>query len=740
MLKTKQASLLIVLAILSFSTIMPALAYAQPLANVADNWEYVNGNSWGWNYSPASQFTVDNVDALEVKWVYPLQSSSVAPQAIQSIIGQEGSTTPPIVANGQVFVTSNFLRTYAIDTVTGGLNWVYNYAINVTDTANRLPIQLGGFLAAHLHGFRYWEAGNALLLAGMACDFYGIDVDTGDTTFWVQDLCLNIPGNLYNYRQGTVSQTNIGTYEEGNMFIYVLPGAMHSTAYEGDFRHTTIAVDMDTQQIIWRVFSYPPHGVPTQDWALQECDIGFFMDIPCSDVAASNPENLEWDWAFPGEPPSVIGGVTANWGEIIIDEDTGIIYTQTGNQGPYTYVGDTPGPRLYGSTIMAIDANSGQRVWWLQPFPRDPYDYDCNWSGFLANHPTLGQIYVKGCKEGRLYVMDAANGEPKYIVDVVDEQFDWGQIENNVPAEDGGSKYHLNDPFSFFDMREMISPETSYCDSPCPVYPFWFNGIFSTDTSYDPETGWMFHYAAALQTYIVASPPPAEDYSGSMSQTRGGGAPTNTTIVARDLATGEVQWTWYWDTAVNRPHLVVTPELVFASWIDGTVKFFNKETGTLLREMSLGSESSVGPTTGQDSDGNQMIFVIVGVGTSGIFTNAPGIVVGIGLNDRAQQQVLTTTVTTTTTTSTTLTSTSTSTTTATSTTTSATTTTVTSTSTSATTSTVTSTTTSATTSTVTTTGMASTTTVTSEVTEETGLPAEVTYAAIAVAVIAIIAA
>src|SRR4030066_1590571 len=172
---------------------------------------------------------------------------------------------------------------------------------------------------------------------------------------------------------------------------------MHSGVYEGDFRHTTLGIDMDTQEIVWRLFSYPPHGVLTKDWALQECDIGYFRDIPCSTVAAQAPENLEWDWAQPNQPPSIYAGVTANWGQAVVDEDTGILYTQTGNQGPYSNMTYAPGPRLYGSTIMAIDLNKGQRVWWLQPFPHDPYDYDRNWGGLLTENPTLGTDHLSGC-------------------------------------------------------------------------------------------------------------------------------------------------------------------------------------------------------------------------------------------------------------------------------------------------------------------------------------------------------
>lgn len=58
--------LLGILVVLGFSTFMPALALAAPVATSDKDWQYVNGNSWGWNYSPETQINKDNVNNLEV--------------------------------------------------------------------------------------------------------------------------------------------------------------------------------------------------------------------------------------------------------------------------------------------------------------------------------------------------------------------------------------------------------------------------------------------------------------------------------------------------------------------------------------------------------------------------------------------------------------------------------------------------------------------------------------------------
>jgi outer membrane protein assembly factor BamB len=643
---------------------------------------------------------------------------------MQSLSVPEGTMTPPIVRDGIVYFMTNFKRTEAIDAKTGHSLWTYDYTVDIEDVRNRLPVNVA--MTFHSHGIRYWEAEDVILDYGIACDMYAIDAKTGQEKFRIEDLCLNIPGNLYNYFGAfTLSQAaEIGTYDKGNQFIYIMPGSMHSYLGNPDSRHVTMGIDMDTHEVLWRVFSAPPQDRLTKDWALQECDIGYFHIYPCADVAAVNRAGLEWDFGLPNEPPSMWGGVTANWGQIVIDEDTGVLYTATGNQGPYSNMTLVPGPRLYGSTLMAIDMNQGQRIWWLQPFPHDPYDYDCNWSGILADNPTLGKVYIKGCKEGVFYVIDVETGEPIYTIDALDDLIARGQMgELNGPYY----KYYRPDPFSYHDMREWnwISWPAAFPGEPgerftlpATIVPSWSNGLFATDMSFDPETQTLFHFAAAAPRTVLQEFPmlPGNSlFSTSRPQN------VNTSIVAIDLATGATKWTWLFDYSQTRAHMVISGGMVFTGFPDSMVRFFNKDTGELLRELNLGGPMQVGVTIGQDSDGNSKIFIIAGAQnymTEAAFMGAnvgprvPGTLVAIGLSDRAAAEVKTTTVTTTTTSRTTLTTTT------------------------ATTSTVTT----ATTSTVTSTAQASTTTVTSEITETVGLPATVTYAAVAVAVIAIIAA
>jgi hypothetical protein len=634
-------NLLSFLLILILSTPIVNVAIAAPLAVSDKDWHYVNGNSWAWNYSPQTQINKSNVDQLEVKWIFPIEGTSVIPEALKVIHPQEGVTTPPLVNDGIVYIQTNFLKTYAINGSNGKSLWTHEYTLNIPEIQERLPWSANVRLF-HLHGIRYWESGKSLLLQGFACDFYGLDGQAGTMKFHITDLCANIPGNLYKYSP-TSEQNSIGTYERGRQFIFLL-SHVEGGGWTESGRNIAMGIDMDTNSILWRVFNSPPQGEFSRDWALQECNLGFFRDIPCSDVAELVPENLEWDWApAPNTNPHPSSGVTASWGQPVIDEDSGILYINTGAQVPWPNVSLTTGPRLYGSTIMAIDMNQGKRVWWQQPQPRDPYDFDCNWSGMLIDHISIGKVYVKGCKDGHWIVSNARTGEPIHIIQVMDEIY---------PEK---RTFHITDPFSWYDMKEFKQPDRSlyHGEPPITLVPSYFNGAFSTDQSFDPQTGTVYHYTAFTQLKITTLPMREGRISGVIPITN---LSANVTIVARDLFTEKIKWSWFYPISNQRAHMVVSGGMLFSGFTDGNMRFFDKDSGILIDTLRLGSPIVTGVTMGQDSEGHQKIFTIVGATSFarqesyGLAKQniVPGTLIAIGISENIPNSVTTTVITTTT--------------------------------------------------------------------------------------------
>lgn len=640
------------LTILAFGTFVPALAYAAPMANSDKDWQYTQGNSWAWNYSPQNQINKNNVDQLEVKWVAPLAVSANAPAYMKALNAGEGSTTPVIIHDGVAYLRTNWLNTYAFDAKTGKQLWSHQYKIDVNATKERLPVSIA---APHQHGFRYWEKQNVLLLSGMACEFYALDAKTGEEKFTVGPLCKDVPGsvNTYGTFGSMMAIAQLGTYEKGNVFVGAVAYADLGVVKSG--RTAIIGVDMNNpSQILWRVFTMPPQDRPIDDWALQNCDVGFFNTVPCSDVKAKAPDNLMNDWQYkPGQVPHWSTGVTANWGQPVIDEDTGLLYVNTGNETPFFFVNYRPGPNLYGSSIIAIDMKQGKMKWWIQDAPRDPWDYDCNWSGMLIDDAKLGKVYVKGCKIGFLHVLDAATGKHIHYIDT--------RVPGETDAQMGPLRNPLigmakpMDPMDKFQMKEF----SIFKEYPNPkdllFNPGFFHGSFGSDPSY--HDGTIFHF---VQTSTMIGPTtwgfpenPDEAVPGK-GYTYGTALPGNTTLVARDLVTGKVKWTYFYKYTNVRGFPIITGNMVVMGNPDGNVRFIDESNGKLLRTLNLGASMGIGLTAGKDSDGNSRIFALVGTSGAAGYDIQPssGTLVALGLTDKASSgggavQATTTTVTTT---------------------------------------------------------------------------------------------
>jgi hypothetical protein len=732
--KKYKITLLTTLFIFMLSTIVPALTFAQPEAVSGKDWEHIHGNSWGHNNSPQTQINAGNVDALEVKWMFPIGGSSLSPTFISDLGATEGTPVPPIIKDGVVYILTGWLRIYAVNMETGKADvWDedYQYEVDIDDAAERLPIDPAG---PHMHGWRYWAKEDALLMPGMACDYKVIDAQTGEEKYTIGPWCTNIPGSIYPYRgwKMGLGTAELGTYEAGELFIGGQGGTEPGTLKEG--RGHLWAIDMNNpDQVVWRVWNQPPQDRPVDDWALQECDVGWFFTIPCSEVRAESPTVLDNDWQMnPGETVHWSTGTTSMWGQPSIDEDTGYVYVNTGNVSPFFYTEYRPGPNLYSAVLMAVDMNTGQRAWWVQDVPRDPWDYDCNWSGMLVDDTSLGKVWVKGCKIGWLHVRDAITGDTVHYIEVRQDMDDRGGLKR---TDQLGAVEPL-DPHDEFIMKEWVMRDTYPAPPAFQLVPGWWHGTFGTDPAYND--GNVIHYIESVQATVTEWAWPELPELVEEGQSLGGSNwPTgNATIVSRDLVTGEVNWTNFFPWSNVRAFPTVTGSMVIAPHPDGILRFYDEDNGELLREMNLGGPMIIGSTIGMDSAGDAKIFVNLGNPTFGgpgfdVGSNIPGTVVAIGLNERAAAQVRTTTVTTTATTTTTTTTRITT----------ATTTTVTT----ATTQTVTTTARVTTTSTLaaqteTVTSQAAAQTVTAEVTEEVGLSSTITYAAIAVAVIAVIAA
>ncbi len=116
------------------------------------------------------------------------------------------------------------------------------------------------------------------------------------------------------------------------------------------------------------------------------------------------------------------------WAPISADIERGLVYLPVEAPTSDFYGGHRPGNNLYSSSLVCIDARTGERRWHFQLVHHDILDYD------TPTAPVLLDITVKGkripavaqvTKQGLTYVFDRVSGKPV-----------WPIVERAVPQSD----------------------------------------------------------------------------------------------------------------------------------------------------------------------------------------------------------------------------------------------------------------------------------------------------------------
>src|SRR6185369_2525640 len=110
------------------------------------------------------------------------------------------------------------------------------------------------------------------------------------------------------------------------------------------------------------------------------------------------------------------------WGfSMTMDSARGIVYAAYDAPGPNDYYGgDRPGTNLFGSSVVALDAETGKIKWHFQVTHHDLWDYD------LPSPVALLDITVKGKKipaaivvpkHAHMYILNRVTGKPVFGVE-----------------------------------------------------------------------------------------------------------------------------------------------------------------------------------------------------------------------------------------------------------------------------------------------------------------------------------
>ena len=202
------------------------------------------------------------------------------------------------------------------------------------------------------------------------------------------------------------------------------------------------------------------------------------------------------------------------WGGMSIDEKRGLAFLGTGSPTFDFYGGDRVGAGLFGNCVLALKAETGERVWHFQTVHHDLWDYDIPCSPMLVTVTHNGRkvdIVAQVSKTGWVYLLDRQTGKPLYPIE-----------ERPVPQTDlAGEKTYPTQPFptapppfskhgiSRDDLTD-ISPEAhayaldktkDYRFGPMftppgkretMTFPGFHGGALWGGASFDPQSEWLY--------------------------------------------------------------------------------------------------------------------------------------------------------------------------------------------------------------------------------------------------------
>jgi quinoprotein glucose dehydrogenase len=134
-----------------------------------------------------------------------------------------------------------------------------------------------------------------------------------------------------------------------------------------------------------------------------------------------------WDMGHPerkGEPPAgetYTPSTPNSWAPMSADENLGLVYVPTGNPTPdYFGAQRRPFDEKYGTSVVALDAETGEPRWSFQNVHHDLWDLDTASPPTLVDLPTANGItpaLIQPTKRGEIFILNRVTGEPIFPVE-----------------------------------------------------------------------------------------------------------------------------------------------------------------------------------------------------------------------------------------------------------------------------------------------------------------------------------
>ena len=344
-----------------------------------EDWRAYGRTQFGQRYSPLTQITPANVKNLKVAWTFRTGDLPGKNDPIETTF-----EVTPIKVGDTLYLCSQHQRLFALDARTGKQRWSYDPKMQDNPTFQHLTCR----------GVSYHET------------------KAGDANVDGTPAPTDCPRSIFlPVNDGRIVALNADTGklcesfgDHGTLDLQAGMGVKTSGFYEP----TSPPVVSDKIIVV--------AGAVIDNYSTQEPS-GVIRGF---DVHTGK---LVWAWdsgaidenALPSATHTYTNNSPNSWAPAAFDPKLGLIYLPMGVQTPDIWGGNrTPVAERYASALVALDINTGKRVWSYQTVHHDLWDMDVPSQPTLVDLRTAGGVVpaiLQPTKTGNLFVLDRRNGQ-----------------------------------------------------------------------------------------------------------------------------------------------------------------------------------------------------------------------------------------------------------------------------------------------------------------------------------------
>jgi quinohemoprotein ethanol dehydrogenase len=498
-------------------------------------------------FSPLDSINESNVGELGLAWYYDLGTT-------------RGVEATPLVADGVLYTTSAWSVVYALDAKTGDELWVYD---------PQVPKSWGQYACCDVvnRGVAIWNG--RVYVGTLDGRLVALDAATGQVAWEKLTVDQSLPYTITGAPRVMNGKVVIGN-----------GGAEYGV------RGYVTAYDAASGEQVWRFYTVP--GNPADGFESKALE------------AAAATWTGEW-WKG--------GGGGTAWDALVFDPELNLLYVGTGNGSPWARDIRSPGggDNLFLSSIVAVNADTGEYMWHYQTTPRENWDYTATQPLILATLELDGRerrVIMQAPKNGFFYVLDRATGELL-------------SAEKFVPAVTWASHVDLATG------RPVETASSAYQEKSVNVMPSPLGAHSWNPMSYSPLTG-LVYIPAHSSAYPFSRNPSYVHVAGrpNLGMNPQGGPPVNANdpappaiaaLVAWDPRAATERWRIVYPSAGSGGVLTTAGNLLVQGLIDGRFVVYRATDGELLWETPAQTGVVAGPIAYR-VDGEQYIAVSAGWG------------------------------------------------------------------------------------------------------------------------------